>query len=258
MYKRIEFMGVPGSGKTTCSPYLFQSFIKSNIDVVSKCFAVKKAIQKRNDGIIRNFAKLFPSYIWDPLCGIQNSFKEMHDFSCNFSKLMAHFFCLVCDGSISREFRECITYDFFKTAAEHQLMTDHFLGEKVVLAEEGFGQVGCLLLGYLPSGTISLSAVQEYVECLPDLQLVVWVDADPRICLSRLKQRPAMPIGLREKTEAQCLAILEQSRTCFGHIVDSMARCDVHVHHLPNNNMNDEDLVTFFSGLASNLSVIRN
>ncbi len=255
MYFRIEFMGLPGSGKTTCLPYLLQSFKNKGFVVLLKDYALKNAIRKRNDGIIRNFAKFFPSYIWDPLCGIQNSFKEMHSFSCNYSKLMAHFFNLVCDSSISEEFRECITYDFFKTAAEHQLLTDNFLGERVVLAEEGFGQVGCLLLGYLPSGAVSLPAVQKYVESLPDLQMVVWVDAEPHICLSRLQQRPEMTIGLRSKSKARSLALLEQSRTCFGHIVDSMARCGVHVHHLRNNSMENEELLTYFSDIVSNFSI---
>lgn len=254
MFSRIEFMGLPGSGKTTCCSVLLNTLRREHPGIRDAKSALLDGIRRRDDGLIRNVAKRLPFSVWEPLSGIRNAMAELHRFSCDYAPLMAHVFNCLTDQQVSASFRECIAYDFFRMAAEHQIIHEQSIANPMVVFEEGFNQVGCLLLGYLPSGQISSPAFSRYVNTLPPLFAVVWVDTDPEICLSRLERRQRMTIGLVGESRTRQMALLRQSKRGFERMADELSDVGVRVHRLQNNDLSEADMQVTMERIAAAMS----
>jgi thymidylate kinase len=254
MCQRIEFMGLPGAGKTTCAGVLLGALNANGQKAIESASVIRECIRNRDDGVIRNIAKKLPACVWEPLSGLRNAMAELHRFSYKHSELLAHVFAFMSNVTVSETFRECITHDFFKVAAGHQLICEQLRSRNVVVFEEGFCQVGCLLLGYLPSGEISASAITQYIDALPPLHAVVWVDTSPEVCLARLEQREKMTIGLVGESRERQMQVLRQSRLGFQCIATELSNRGVSLHRLQNDNMSEKDLLVSLSKIADSLT----
>lgn len=239
--KRIEFMGLPGSGKSSSVARFMEAAKRVGLEIKPSPFVVQKAILSRNDGWIGNLLKKFSPKLWQPLCGNQKALPELHQFSYHYPELFASVFGAMSELELPEHFCECISYDFFRTVVEHQLLTGLTDADEFVLFEEGFGQVGCLLAGYAPNGIVPEGVVQNYVDSLPSVNVIVWMDTSPSLCLQRLRKRDRMPIGMVNQSDAGCMCVLEQSRQGFQVFSTVMKGNGIHVVRVEDNFLNSPE-----------------
>jgi thymidylate kinase len=234
MYQRIEFMGLPGAGKSTLYKIFLDELHSTIPNVFAKDDAVQLGIKTRDDGLIRNLAKKFPAQLWEPLCGMRNALPELHLFSSDHPELLELIFSVLAREKMSPAARQCIVYTFFQLFAEHQLISRTFSDEAFVAAEEGFVQSGSMLLGYLPSEKIPIEDIMKFVQLMPSLHALVWVDTHPVYCLSRLKRRPELPIVLQKKDDQEVMRFMTQARSCFDFLFRGLETRGISVYRVGN------------------------
>lgn len=232
MYPRIEFMGLAGAGKTTCGQWFLNELRACYSEVFTREEAVIQCIRRRDDGIIRNVAKRFPAIVWEPLSGMRNALAELNQYACANRAMMARIFQTLDQEAMPDSSRECIVFNFLQLVAEHQLLLNHLQPNAVLFAEEGFAQVGSMLYGYLPSRTLPEEAIGGYLDQLPALQAVIWIDTDPALCLERLRMRPAKPIVLQKDSDQESLDFLKQAQQCFQVIADGLTQRGIPLHRV--------------------------
>ncbi|WP_031386710.1 shikimate kinase [Desulfonatronum thiodismutans] len=164
---------------------------------------------------------------------MRNALSELNQYVCDNTAMMARIFQVLDQEPMPETARECIVYNFLLLFAEHQLLLNHCRPSDVVFAEEGFAQVGSMLYGYLPSRVLMADSVAAYLDQLPPLRAVVWIDTPPEVCCERLKQRSAMPIVLQKDSEKEVLAFLEQARNCFQRIANGLTDRNIEVFTIP-------------------------
>ena len=249
MYQRIEFMGLPGAGKSTLADRFLEQLRCKKPSTLSFADAVTSSIKQRDDGLLCNLAKKFPSPVWEPLCGSRNALSELHLFSSENAALLSLVFATLCKEEMSQSARQCIVYTFFQLFAKHQLLEQHQGPESLIFAEEGFGQVGSMLFGYLPSGKALHSEVEQYVAMAPKGRALVWVDTPVEQCFQRLQLREELPIVLQKERIEDVTICLHQARSCFQIIYSQSLKLGLLAYRIENH---DHGL----SGAVSNLQQI--
>ncbi len=234
MYQRIEFMGLPGAGKTTLFKGFLDNLRKNYPGVLAYDDAVKRSTLQRDDGLLRNIAKKFPPSVWEPLSGIRNALSELHQFSSDNVELCGHIFSSLSREEMSVQARQCIVYTFYQIFAGHQLIEQHLGSDDLVVAEEGFAQAGSMLFGYLSSRTVMTEEVARYVDLAPLGRALIWIDTPVEYCLSRLKLREELPIVLQKEHDGEILAFLRQAKDCFQDIYCHADRHGVQVYRVDN------------------------
>lgn len=218
MYQWVEFMGLPGAGKTTLAKGFLRHLRSVCPGVLSHHEAVKRSILLRDDGLLRNIAKKFPPFVWEPLSGMRNALPELHLFATNNVELCSHIFSALSQEEMSTLSRQCIVYTFFQLFAEHQILLQHLGSDTFVVAEEGLAQAGSMLYGYLPSRSAMTEEVIRYVGLIPKGRALIWIDTPVEHCLSRLKLRDELPIVLQKEGDEGVDSFLRQARVCFQTI----------------------------------------
>jgi shikimate kinase len=249
MYQRIEFMGLAGAGKSTLANGFLENLRRKKPSALTFAEAVTFSIKQRDDGLLRNLAKKFPSPVWEPLCGSRNALSELHLFSSENAALLSLVFSTLTKEEMSQSARQCIVYTFFQLFAKHQLLVQYQGNENLIFAEEGFGQAGSMLFGYLPSGNALPCEVEQYVTMAPKGRALVWVDTPVEQCLQRLQLREELPIVLQKERIEDVTICLHQARSCFHLIYSQSLKLGLQAYRIENH---DNGL----SGAVSNLQQI--
>lgn len=216
MTRILEFMGLPGSGKSTLSCALAGEARRRGLAVRPAAEAVLRCIRRRDDGMLRNFLKRLPYPVWEPVAGVRHALAELHAFASDHVALFALWFEVLDRGPVPEAWRRCILHAFFRRCAERQLLDAHLAPDEGALVDEGFALGVITMLGCLPPGTPCEADVERYVRHAPAPYAVFWIDPDPAACAARLRRRPAMPLLWEACTESELLAHLEYGRHCMG------------------------------------------
>ena len=213
--KTIEFMGLPGSGKTTLASQLVRMLGNQGTQVFSQEDAVTLCLRRRNDGIIGNFLKRFPSFVWEPCVGIQRALPELHRFTLKNITLIKILASVLDKNRPPQIWVESILYAFYRQCAEYQLAIEHMQAKELRVAEEGFVHRGFTLFGYFPPAVSDGEALFHYVDSIPLPLIVIFVDADPEECWSRVKKRPKPPIPLSDRDDTEVIDQLTVGIHCL-------------------------------------------
>lgn len=211
----VEFMGLPGSGKSALARLLLAESKRSGSCAwLPSDAALVRCLRRRNDGVLRNALKKLPPPAWESLFGSRHTLAELTRFAGSHPALFAFVFEVLNRRPMPLDWRTCILHAFFKKAAERLLM-DEFLssGEKVFV-EEGFAMGVFTLLDGL-SAPPGEEDVQRYCRHMPVPQAVIWVDVDPAQCAARLKKRIELPLLWAGCSAAALLDRLSDGRRCL-------------------------------------------
>lgn len=216
--KTIEFMGLPGAGKTTLVSVLLRTLREKGIPALSQTEAINRCIRRRDDGILINALKHFPMAWWEPCAGIQKALPEMHRFSYRHVSLLHLISSTIERNSLPEAWSESLLYTFYRQFAEQQLAEDYLQKRELRLVEEGFLHRGFTLFGYLAAAFVSDESLKRYVDSIPLPSAVVFVDVSPEECWGRLQKRAEPPVPLQAREQGAVIEQLSIGHGCLQRI----------------------------------------
>ena len=234
MSRIIEFMGLPGAGKSTLAHVLLKELRKGGFPLLSSEEAVIRCIRRRDDGILKNLMKRLPFAVWEPVAGTRTSLDELHGFASMHADFFGLWFEVLNRGPVPETWRQCILYALFKRCVERQLWDAHLNSDENVLVEEGFMLGVITMLGCLPPGSPCEKDVDRYVRHMPVPFAVFRIETDPNECARRLRQRPEMPLLWAECTEPELIEQLEYGIHCLDMAAIKLARRGVPIFQVSN------------------------
>ncbi|HOD72519.1 MAG TPA: AAA family ATPase [Deltaproteobacteria bacterium] len=227
----IEFMGLPGSGKSTLRNLLVESLQRGGVPCLSMEEALLSSLRARVDGaFFRCLLHALPHGLalkYTPLIftrsalryAAQNAFLTTHGGA--ISAILTH------DAFLSRALpeRETMFSWFLLTAAQHQLIHECTEDAVSVIFDEGFLQRS-LSLFTSPVTTVppDRSLLSTYLDNVPRPDLVLYLEVDARTCRDRILTRSrGLPQRLVGKDPAEILSHMENLHGWIEDIVDLAA-----------------------------------
>ena len=227
-------MGLPGSGKTTLASQLVRMLGAQGIQVFGQEDAVRLFLRRRNDGVIGNVLKMFPSFVWEPCVGIQRALPELHRFTLKNVTLIQILASVLENNRAPQVWVESILNAFYRQCAEYQLATEHMRAKELRVAEEGFVHRGFTLFGYFPATVSEGEVLYHYVDSIPLPLIVIFVDVSPEECWSRVQKRPKPPIPLLDRDDAEVIDQLNVGMHCLCRLADICEERGVTVFRISN------------------------
>jgi thymidylate kinase len=245
--KYIEFLGLPGSGKTT--------FIKETIAILRakqhKVFprpdaeyATMRTIIRHKSGFLWRIIEIlayFSEYPALKLMWERSRYAIVLDFICQHPQLAQQViqFAKSADPPqwISREVLSDgeLLLRFFDLMSVYQAGCDFLNRDDVLLLDEGFCQQAYYLLAFL-NGGFNNQVLERYLQLVPKPDLLVVLLTTPEQCEERMQKR-LKGVGsaiLRRLTASQRLKLLEQRLNIYKKITEYIEKHDVAVIKLHN------------------------
>lgn len=239
MSRIVEFMGLPGAGKSTLASVLIRESSRK-IRLLPEREAVIRCLRRRDDGMLGNFLKCLPTFAWEPFLGSRHALEELHLFATGYGQLFQLIFEITGRSDVPADWRQSVLYTFFKRCSERQLLDAHLISHEYALVEEGFA-MGALSMACLSAESCRPEDLDNYLSMIPLPSIVFWVDADPLDCLTRLRQRPKPPLVWEGCSDSELLERLMHGRNCFEKTAASLERRNIEVYQIPNRSGAIED-----------------
>lgn len=224
MTLRIEFCGVPASGKTSLSRGTVNLLRHRGHDVLDREEVVAAGLRKRDFGLIGDFiGTCMPAWRRDFL-GVPHSLNDWHHFVVNNSAFVALIHDWLAHTNTDADWRSCVFYAFLTTAFEFHMSLE--AGTPAVL-DEGFSQRFFTLRGYCGFGRNGDAAC--YAGAMPLPTILISIDTSPEICLSRLKKRKHLPLLLQNEPEELLLKRIGEGARLLTELTTELERRGVKV-----------------------------
>lgn len=216
---RVEFCGVPASGKSRLSSGLVTLLNKRGHKVFDRKTAVDIGLRKRNFGLIGGFVgACIPGWRRDFL-GIPHSLNDWHHFTINYPHFVALIHDWLANSNADSIWRSCVFYSLLTSAFEFRVCNS--LRYPIVF-DEGFVQRFYTLKGYCGLGRVE--DVARYVSVMPLPNILVSVGTDPEICLIRLKRRAELPLLLQHEPETLLISRIKEGTELIAELSVELER----------------------------------
>jgi hypothetical protein len=197
MTVRVEFCGVPASGKSTLCAGALSLLRKRGNPFLDREAMVAAGLRARNFGMLGNFlGKWFPSWR-EEFLGLPRGMNDWHRFVVDHSAFAALVHGWLAEVSTDESWRSCVFYALLTSAFEFQLSREV---NKPVLMDEGFAQRFFSLRGYRGHGRPG--DAELYAAAMPLPTALVLVTTPPEVCAARAKKRAQIPVLLQAEPDA--------------------------------------------------------
>ena len=224
MTPRIEFCGVPASGKSTLCRLTLRELARRGCSVYGCDRLVATGVRRRNHGVLGNLlGAVLPAWRRRFL-GLPHALNDWHRFAVGHPQFTALLHHWLATDQADAKWREVIHYALLESAFHHQLAAE---ADRPVLLEEGFVQRFYSLRGYRDLGQ-SDDAVR-YAAVLPLPAALIWVDAAPAACLERVQRRAHIPVLLEGEPAERLPARFTEGSALLGALAGELERRGVPV-----------------------------
>ena len=193
MNTRIEFCGVPASGKSSLCAEVHRLLRTRGLRMLDRAGVVEAGLQKRDFGWLGNrLAAWVPGWRCKFL-GMPHGLNDWHRFAVGHPVFVAQIHGWLADAETDENWRSTVFYALLATAFEFELAN---MAGMPTLLDEGFAQRFFTLRGYRGLGRTGDAAV--YATIMPRPEGLVLVETPAAICENRLEQRAALPVLLED------------------------------------------------------------
>lgn len=194
MTVRVEFCGVPASGKSTLCAGARRLLNDRGRHVLGRDEMIDAGLASRNFGVIGNiFGNLIPGWRRKFL-GLPHSLNDWHRFAIEYPSFVAILHNWLAEKNVDEDWRSAILYSFFTSAFEYRISIEI---DRPVLMDEGFAQRFYSLCGY--SGVGQPGDPSRYAEKMPLPSALILVFAPPELCVERVQRRDHIPVLLQDE-----------------------------------------------------------
>lgn len=194
MTVRVEFCGVPASGKSTLCAGALRELAKRGRSALSRAAMADAGLRNRDFGVIGNaLGAVLPGWRRNFL-GLPHGLNDWHRFVVDHPAFAALVHGWLAEGESDEAWRAPVFYSILTSAFEFQLANS---AEHPVLMDEGFAQRFFSLRGYRGLGRPE-DAV-PYAASMPGPSALIWVSAPAALCAERAKKRDHVPLLLQKE-----------------------------------------------------------
>lgn len=215
MTLNIEFVGLPGSGKSTFSKFLLRKYTSSISSNDAHASAICEAAGLRRIP----FSSKIIQPIRDPLSSLTGiRYNAILSFQAKYSDVHKIFLQAVHRSNSTS--RQHLTIKWMLTIEEKWWLIEEYVQEESVIWDEGI--VHRALGLFHPPEMIehpSEMDIRQYVECLPLPDIIVTMEVTPAIALERISDRSGgRPPAYDELTDDEMLKRLEEMDESLTYI----------------------------------------
>ena len=227
----IEFMGIPGCGKSA----LLSRLIISLNPTQYKCYiaedALLLALSKTKEGrFLTPLLKFIPFRLTRKKAHAVFRILGIHGTAqCRFIAQRANAMQAILESALfaklSSTERALALARFFETASMYQLIHEKLNAHFPVMFDEGFLQrtMSLFLAPGIDTTHFSNNYLRSYLSNVPQPALVIWVDAVTEVCYKRMKyRRKGLPIRLQGFAKSTIVKFLNTSREHFETVSEWM------------------------------------
>ncbi len=185
----LEFAGLPASGKSTLSDALKNHLSKLPGNVYSRDEGIVNCLRRRDDGIIKNMMKRFPSRLWWPFMGAQFALPEFVNRSSCHLEFISFISKVLSESNMDPWLISSIWNTIIRSFCEVELVTKYIHGGELVIMDEAFFQRCFTLFGYIEN-RVSDDLIARYAALAPvATNHIFWIITRPENCIERLRLR---------------------------------------------------------------------
>lgn len=192
----VEFIGLPGAGKTSIRRVLLQSFSeKGDGRFISVEEAFYRACRRHLDRPLRLPAQLLPGplarrYVKKLVGRSLMQSDAQNAFLAAYGEALVPFLASQTYAQMSSLDRQRVIGSFLATGAMWQLASLDDQRGNVAVFEEGLVQKSFMFVDHASAAGADEAAVHGYLGSIPVPALVIFVSASVETCLSRMRRRP--------------------------------------------------------------------
>lgn len=232
----FEFAGVPGSGKSTLSSALENYFHSCQEPALSRGDALKRSLQNRNDGTIKNMFKQLPHRIWQPFIGVQSALPEFATISSRHLDFIAFISNTLSQSDLPELLIESIWNTTIRTFAEIELINNQLEDSERIIMDEAFAQRCFTLFGYMEN-SVPDCLIEQYAQLAPISNHLFLITTDPETCADRfMKRYQSRPVPYNFKLDKKELTMnFESGNRILGHLAEELKKQGKYVYQIDGN-----------------------
>lgn len=247
----IEFIGIPGSGKSTIRDALIKRLQKTDrnrfLKIEDALFLVSK---EKTDTIYRGLINLLP-----PNLGFKvveklfnrtlMQFEAQNRFLAKYGKSLGAFFSSEDYDQMDLKDRDNVLTALIETGSLYEVVHTEINDETSVFFEEGFIQKSFMFISHLRERKEYSEALHNYLKYIPFPNVVIYVKSDFATCYSRMKQRPkGLTQRLKNSNEEVVLDFLKRADAHLIEVIDWLTQhSKTRILEVPNNSENLDDVL---------------
>lgn len=217
MTVRVEFCGVPASGKSTLCTGVLRLLEKRGRKVLGREAMVEAGLCARDFGAIGNLlGALLPGWRRQFL-GLPHALDDWHRFVVDHSAFTSLVQGWLAEGETDETWRSAVFYALLTSAFEFQMA---LAAKHSVVLDEGFAQRFFSLRGYRGLGRPGDAA--RYAAAMPLPSALVVVATPPDICVARVKQRPHIPLLQQTEPESMLPARFAEGNALLAELAGEL------------------------------------
>lgn len=191
----IEFIGLPGAGKSTIRTGLLNQLSRSSKE---KYLSVDQAllhVAKENiDGIYRYPLQILPNHFSLMLLNKINNRSIMHynaqnEYLALYGGSLQAYLASSAYQSMSEKDRSLVIGFFLEAASIKQCLSNHLSSDHTVIFDESLLQKSFMFVNHKENLTSSTDVI-NYLEYIPIADIAIVIDTDIEVCLQRIRERP--------------------------------------------------------------------
>lgn len=248
---RVEFIGVPGSGKSTVRKKLierFKSIDKKQYLSIEEAFL--EVSKEQLETVYRVILNILPKKI---ALNVSNKllnrnlmqFDAQNRFLAKWGKSFEAFLASVEFGKMVTNERKLVISAFIEVGSLFECINGKLSEESIVFFEEGFVQKSFMFISPSNNEHTDKSNLYKYLDNIPLPDLVVYINTDLESCYARMLARPE---GLtRRLNKVEKSGILNFLKMCDSHlqIITNWLNKNKNINLIEINNNQDLKSVTY-------------
>jgi thymidylate kinase len=233
----IEFIGAPGSGKTTFVPVLRDFLAEKGYSANEVLDAARPFAQKTIPGKIVNSilpGKLKRFFLWQIFYLF--SFINRAEFSRTHNTLLGSVLTYQSRRPITKSDKKHVLRWFIHLTGYYQFFTKYLEPKEVLIFDEGFVHRVVQLFSS-ENEAVDFNAIKEYLNSIPKPDLVVFINAPEEICVERVFSRGVWD-RFREKDPQDTLLFLNRAWEIVNFSIETLREKNWNIVEVHNGNTN--------------------
>lgn len=232
----VEFLGIPGSGKTTLQNRSVPALNRAAYRAWDEEEAMYEGLRRQYGGYSAAILGVLPYYPFR-----KTLLRMLDQASGTRSRIFREF--LVAHPDLASNILQSLDMEpttarrnqlqtwFYRLITRFELASRALPADELVLFDEGFCSRAFSLYGVSDDET-ERERLHQYLEQMPKQDHIIVVETDPERCLSRLTAREQVPYWFQGQDQAESLRTLKEISEQIERICDTVAKRDISLHRI--------------------------